>query len=249
MAATRGSALLILLFLVTIGGGPNGMRRRTTESGPISQSVFPTKGAPIAPPRTDNLEDWYELPEPFEIDSDQPVDVPAAPRKRVSTLPPRNAFRRSAQVQVALTELRARNLVLPMSFLTPADLNDSFENTRSGGTRRHYAIDIPAPVGTPILAVDDGVIIDLKSGGRGGIAVVAADAAGRFIYYYAHLLKYHPSMEPGRALVRGDTIGFVGTSGNASEDKPHLHLAILRASNVARWSSGTPINPAEVWKR
>ncbi|MGH7467590.1 MAG: M23 family metallopeptidase [Longimicrobiales bacterium] len=230
-----------------MAGGTTRARTRPAPTEPVAHATTPFP-IPVAPPKTDSAPAAApSKAAPGKAAASKAAASKAAPRK--STLPPRNAYRRSAQVQAALAELRDRALTLPMAFLTAADLKDSFEHVRGGGSRRHYAIDIPAPLGTPILAIDDGVVVDLKSGGIGGIALVASDTAGRFIYYYAHLLEYHPGMEPGRALTRGDTIGFVGTSGNAPENMPHLHLAIVRASSLVRWSNGTPINPVEIWKR
>ena len=229
-ARTRTRALLLMAVLVSLGGVTNRYAPASTSSAAPSTPAIIT--IPIVPPRLDSI---------------VPVarnERPRQPRK-VSL----SRYRRSAQVEAAITELRSRNLLLPLPFLVPDDLRDSFENMRGGGSRRHYAIDIAAPTGTPILAIEDGIVLDMKTGGSGGIALFTSDATGRFIYYYAHLQKYHPGMENGRTLLRGDTIGYVGTTGNAPENMPHLHFSILLASSLARWSTGTPINPVEVWRK
>jgi peptidoglycan LD-endopeptidase LytH len=160
-----------------------------------------------------------------------------------------SGYRRSAQVLLAIDELRERSLLLPIPELTSDQLHDSFTNWRGNGSRRHFAIDIPAVRGTPVLAVDDGTVIQMHESKQGGICLYATDPNQRFIYFYAHLDHYHDRMKEGLPLSRGDTIGFVGTTGNAVEGGPHLHFAIMMSSNIARWSTGTPVNPFEVYKQ
>jgi len=225
-AITRVRALLVMIALVSIGAVTNRYVPRLP-----SQTVQHTAPAPFRPLGGDSV---------FSVARPKPLR--AAPSR-----PTLKRYRRSAQVDAAVTELRSRGLSLPLPEITPANLHDSFENIRGGGIRRHFAIDIAAPTGTPILAVDDGVVLELRRGGDGGIALFASDARGQFIYYYAHLLKYHPRIERGLTVLRGDTIGYVGTSGNA-KNNPHLHFAISLSSSLTRWSNGTPINPAEVWR-
>jgi murein DD-endopeptidase MepM/ murein hydrolase activator NlpD len=171
---------------------------------------------------------------------------PAPPRETASVATARN-FQRSSLIKLSIADLRVRGLLLPLPGITPRDLYDSFDEFRAGGARRHRAIDISAPVGTPVLSVDDGQVMRMNESRIGGISFYAADPSGRFIYYYAHLDAYHPNMKPGLALSRGDTIGFVGTTGNASPDSPHLHFAVLRASRLGRWSMGTPLNPYSIF--
>lgn len=111
----------------------------------------------------------------------------------------------------------------------------------------HNAIDIPAPRGTPVLSTDSGRVIKLYRSKAGGLMIYATDTTERFIYYYAHLDGYREGIREGRTLGRGDTIGYVGTTGNAPPNTPHLHFAIMRSANIKRWSRGTPINPFRVF--
>src|SRR5687767_8630981 len=157
-------------------------------------------------------------------------------------------YRRSTQIERAILELRARQLELPIPGLFPGDLHDSFNDLRDDGARVHRAVDIAAPRGTPVLAVDDGRVLKLHTSQDGGISLYATDNDRQFIYFYAHLHGYHPSVQEGAPLQRGDTIGFVGTTGNAPPDLPHLHFAILKASSLTRWSRGTPLNPVLVFR-
>jgi peptidoglycan LD-endopeptidase LytH len=139
--------------------------------------------------------------------------------------------------------LASRQLVLPVAGIPGDRIQDSFTHARDGGARVHGAIDIMAPRGTPILAADDGRVLRMSSSALGGITLYATDLDEIFVYYYAHLDGYHPLMAQGRPLSRGDTIGFVGTTGNASGGPPHLHFQIMRMPADGRYWMGEPINP------
>jgi murein DD-endopeptidase MepM/ murein hydrolase activator NlpD len=145
-----------------------------------------------------------------------------------------------------IDELKAKGLLLPVPGVKPDALRDTFRDKR--GHRVHHAVDIVAPRGTPVLSADSGQIIKLHQSKAGGFTIYAADTSRRFIYYYAHLDRYHTNLSEGMKVARGDTIGFVGTSGNAPADYPHLHFAILRSYDISRWSEGLPVNPAKVFE-
>jgi murein DD-endopeptidase MepM/ murein hydrolase activator NlpD len=138
--------------------------------------------------------------------------------------------------------LRSRRLIIPVVGVGPEDLRDDFNASRGGG-RRHNAIDILAPFGTPVIAADDGYVLRLSRNSAGGIVLYATDPEERIVYYYAHLAGYHDRMAAGRALQKGDTIGYVGTSGNAPQNTPHLHFQIMRMPAGRRYWSGEPLNP------
>ena len=74
----------------------------------------------------------------------------------------------------------------------------------------------------------------------------AADPTGHFIYYYAHLDHYAPGLHEGQPLHRGDVIGYVGSTGDASPDAPHLHFAIALSNDVKEWWKGTAVDPTPV---
>lgn len=139
--------------------------------------------------------------------------------------------------------LMARGLTVPVAGVDPARLRDSFTAGRSGA-RQHNAIDIMAGHGTPVLAADSGRILRMSRSPLGGITVYATDPAGELVYYYAHLSGYHDALAEGRIVARGDTLGFVGSSGNASPDAPHLHFQVMRMPAERRnYWNGEPINP------
>jgi len=132
---------------------------------------------------------------------------------------------------------------MPVAGIDPRTLNDNFLETRGGGIRLHGAIDILAPRGTPVLAADDGVVRKLFTSVPGGLTVYEFDLQEQYCYYYAHLDGYAPGLHEGQMLRKGDLIGFVGTSGNAPKDTPHLHFAVSRLDPDKKWWTGTPINP------
>lgn len=135
----------------------------------------------------------------------------------------------------------ARNLTIPVAGIRAEDLLDTFDEMR--GTRRHEALDIPAPRGTPVLSATDGRLLRLYESERGGLMVYASDASERFILMYAHLDGYAGGLSDSAPLRRGQVIGYVGTTGNAPPNLPHLHFAIARSSDVTKWWQGTPVDP------
>ena len=81
----------------------------------------------------------------------------------------------------------------------------------------------------------------------GGITLYQFDPEGNFAYYYAHLDRYADDVKEGAQLRRGDVLGYVGTTGNAPANTPHLHFAIFRLGPEKRWWEGTPVNPYAVF--
>lgn len=138
--------------------------------------------------------------------------------------------------------LRERGLMVPVMGVSPGQIPDTYDARRDGG-RRHDAQDILAPRGTPVLSADDGVILRIGTNALGGRVIWAADSQRRFAYYYAHLDHYARDLHEGQKLRRGEVIGFVGTTGNAPPDTPHLHFQVLRMADERRYSSGPPFNP------
>ncbi len=143
----------------------------------------------------------------------------------------------------ALEYLRDRHLLVPVAGADMAKVEDSFNEPRDGGGRTHRALDILAPRGTPILSADDGKILRMSNSALGGICMYTVDPENRIVYYYAHMDHYNDAMSPGRAIVKGDTLGFVGTTGNAPKDTPHLHFQIMRWPADGKYWNGDPIDP------
>ncbi|MEO5738316.1 MAG: M23 family metallopeptidase [Variovorax sp.] len=143
--------------------------------------------------------------------------------------------------------LAARSLVMPVAGVQAQALQDTFNDGRAGGS--HEAIDIPAPRGTPVHAVDDGTLVKLFTSVPGGLTIYQFDPAGQLAYYYAHLDRYADQLHEGMALRRGDLIGYVGTTGNAPKNAPHLHFAVFRLGADKHWWQGTAINPYPALRR
>jgi peptidoglycan LD-endopeptidase LytH len=170
--------------------------------------------------------------------------IPGMRRPRLSATPPdpppaeasHTALRSLPQQR--LTE---RRLIVPVQGVRAEDLRDDFNEMRGG--HRHEAIDIMAPRGTPVLAADDGNVVKLFLSKPGGLTVYQFDDSQTYCYYYAHLNSYAPRLKEGTPLRKGDVLGYVGSSGNASPDGPHLHFAIFRLGPERRWWEGTPIDP------
>jgi murein DD-endopeptidase MepM/ murein hydrolase activator NlpD len=138
--------------------------------------------------------------------------------------------------------LASRRLAVPVEGVPRSRLRDTF-NARRGKGRTHEAIDIMAPWGTPVLAADDGKVAKITSNRGGGLALYQVDGSGRFVYYYAHLAGYADGLQEGQQVRRGDVIAYVGATGNASKDAPHLHFAVLLLARERRWWGGEALNP------
>lgn len=137
--------------------------------------------------------------------------------------------------------LAERSLLVPVAGIAPGQLADQF--TQGRGERKHEAIDILAPAGTPVVAVDDGRITKLFTSKPGGLTIYQYDPQGRLAYYYAHLQRYAEGLREGQQVRRGEVIGYVGASGNADPAAPHLHFAVFRLGNPPRWWEGEAVNP------
>ena len=141
-----------------------------------------------------------------------------------------------------LDRLRRRILAVPVLGAYPVDVQNSFNDGRSAG-RRHNAADILVPRGTLVLSADDGVIRRLSTNALGGITIYATDPDERFVFYYAHLDAYAPGLHIDQRVQRGDVLGYVGTTGNAPANVPHLHFQIMRLLDRDRLWDGVPIDP------
>lgn len=140
-------------------------------------------------------------------------------------------------------------LLIPVAGVARNQLTNSWGDSRGGGTRRHNAIDIMAPRGTPVVAAADGVVEKLFDSVNGGRTIYVRSDDERTIYYYAHLDAYRAGLREGLPVRTGDVIGAVGSTGSASEDAPHLHFEIKRMAEGERWWQGTEVNPYPILSR
>ena len=139
-------------------------------------------------------------------------------------------------------EVGPAGLAIPVPGVRAGQLVDTFDQARATG-RRHDAIDIMAAEGTPVIAAADGTIEKLFNSVRGGTTIYERSTDQKWVYYYAHLSAYAPGLHEGQQVKRGQVIGRVGHTGDASAAGPHLHFAINQMAPGERWWHGTPINP------
>jgi murein DD-endopeptidase MepM/ murein hydrolase activator NlpD len=141
-----------------------------------------------------------------------------------------------------LADLWSRQLMVPVEGMRRAALRDNYTAARADH-RIHGALDILAPRSTPVLAAADCIIGRMFSGPIGGIVIYAYDADEQFVYYYAHLERYRKGLAIGDRVAKGSVIGYVGTTGNAPPDAPHLHFQVMKRGKGRAWWDGPPINP------
>jgi murein DD-endopeptidase MepM/ murein hydrolase activator NlpD len=138
------------------------------------------------------------------------------------------------------------SLAMPIAGIDPHTLKTNFSDTRGG--HAHEALDIMAPRGTPVLAVAEGNVVKLFTSKQGGLTVYQFDNARSWCYYYAHLDRYAPELKEGILLRKGDVLGYVGSTGDASPNAPHLHFAVFRLGPEKHWWQGTAIDPLPLLK-
>jgi murein DD-endopeptidase MepM/ murein hydrolase activator NlpD len=195
---------------------------RSARPGAAALAIFLAACAPIHPPPA-------VLAPPFETPAESPAPIGIWPAN-------------DPAADADLAWLRLTGLLVPVRGVAVATIEDSFDAPRDGG-RRHDAVDIPAPRGTPVVAAVDGIVLRIGANALGGNVVWMSDAENRFAYYYAHLDRFAKGLRAGARVRRGAVIGYVGTTGNAPADVPHLHFQLMRTTDVAKWWNGTPVNP------
>ena len=154
---------------------------------------------------------------------------------QVAAAPPRAA---SAQ---AADPAAAGMVLIPVLGVEKTSLHSMFNEGRVGHV--HHAIDILAPRGTPVLAAVDGTVRKLFNSHAGGLSIYQFDRGEELVYYYAHLDAYAPTVVEGMAVRQGTVIGYVGTTGNAPANTPHLHFSIERLGKEKLWWRSEPIDP------
>jgi len=133
-------------------------------------------------------------------------------------------------------------LIIPVAGVKPDQLLDTFTGSRSEG-RVHDAIDIQAPAGTPVLAATDGEIIKVFQSERGGTTIYQLSPDKKLVFYYAHLQRYADGIDVGKFARQGETIAFVGDTGNAGAGNYHLHFSVSIVADPTRYWEGKNINP------
>ena len=212
--------LLALAFLVTLGILLEWLsRRRGYQNVP---TLIPSQS-----------------PKPLRLTSSPPSSAaPSSESSPAATPLPDNTTAQSSSTPT----VQPSGLIIPVAGVRADQLVDTFSAARSEG-RVHDAIDIPAPHGTPVLAVANGKILKLFQSQPGGMTIYQLSSDEKFIYYYAHLDRYVESLHEGQIVMQGETIAYVGDTGNAGAGNYHLHFSIAMTSDPKRWWEGVDINP------
>jgi murein DD-endopeptidase MepM/ murein hydrolase activator NlpD len=176
-----------------------------------------------------------------------PIAGPSSSAQSVETPPPENNEPANDTTLVGSFVGRLK-LIIPVQGVRAEQLQDTFMDARTEG-RVHDAIDIPAPAGTPVLAVADGEIAKLFQSERGGTTIYQYSADKKLVYYYAHLQRYADGLAPGKFVHQGEVIAYVGDTGNAGAGNYHLHFSISVIPNPTRYWEGTNINPYPLLRR
>ncbi|TAA38439.1 M23 family metallopeptidase [Pseudoxanthomonas winnipegensis] len=240
--------LLTLLLGVVIGAVGLRLVERTHALRAVGLDVQPTSTPGTAAAAVDAAvaRTAPTTPALQMVGDVQPTRVAVEP---VSPQAPVGDDTDSPAMPAVAPQLRApdagQGLLLPVQGVERSALRDTFTDARSAG-RVHDAIDIMAPTGTPVLAVADGTVEKLFDSKRGGLTIYQFEPSGRLAYYYAHLQRYADGLQEKQPIKRGQVIGYVGSTGNASPDAPHLHFAIFQLGPEKQWWKGTAVNPYPV---
>jgi murein DD-endopeptidase MepM/ murein hydrolase activator NlpD len=105
-----------------------------------------------------------------------------------------------------------------------AHYGHDFGNFR-GDTGFHQGSDLFAPEGTPLVAIQSGVLHNVGWNRLGGWRLWIEDVNGNW-FYYAHLSAFSPIAVDGGRVTAGDVVGFVGHTGDAVGSPSHLHFEI-----------------------
>jgi murein DD-endopeptidase MepM/ murein hydrolase activator NlpD len=165
-----------------------------------------------------------------------PARLPVQPTQQVTVSPPNNSPTAPG------ASWPSQSLIVPVAGVRPDQLHDTFSESRSEG-RSHDALDIPAPRGTPVVAAAEGPIVKLFQSERGGTTIYQLSPDGKFVYYYAHLDRYAEGLVENHYAKQGETIAYVGDTGNAGPGNYHLHFSIAEISNPKDFWHGKNINP------
>lgn len=228
------SALAVFLWLRTrrtgLGNDNSDFRNAETAAG-FSETPTPATAPTLSPGLTPGPTGSPSPSAPLSSDGLNGAATPATENAQPPEVGP-----------LAESFVGTRKLIVPVVGVRPDQLLDTFADARSEG-RVHDAIDIPAPAGTPVVAAADGEIVKLFASERGGTTVYQLSADKKFIFYYAHLQRYADGLTAGKFVRQGETIAYVGDTGNAGAGNFHLHFSIAVISDPKRYWEGVNINP------
>jgi murein DD-endopeptidase MepM/ murein hydrolase activator NlpD len=218
-------AATVLLIVWLYGGGTRNAPPTAATSGTPGQAPG---AAPAPQPNRPG-------PSPLSPAPPPPAEAGSPPPQAGMPPPPPMLARPPA-------DLLQRDLLVPVQGVVRSKLTDTFDDARSQG-RVHNAIDIMADRNTPVLAIESGRVVKLFTSNLGGLTIYQFDPTETYCYYYAHLDHYAPGLKEGDTVTRGQVLAYVGSTGDASPEAPHLHFEITRLHADKKWWQGDPINP------
>jgi murein DD-endopeptidase MepM/ murein hydrolase activator NlpD len=245
----RLRALIVILFLVVVAlvaalVWALNSRYGATPVTPITApppTVEPTALPTLSPSPSPSVEASPSVePSPSASTTPSP-NISPSPSASATPTPPAGAM----PTPTPATNSHANSntsLLIPVQGVRPEQLRDTYTDARSEG-RVHNAIDIMAAKGTPVIAAADGTVIRLFQSDKGGTTVYVRGTDDHTIYYYAHLSAYADGLAENKFIRRGETIAYVGDTGNAVAGNYHLHFAIWTVEDPKRFWNGTDINP------
>ncbi len=172
------------------------------------------------------------------------VPHPPTPAAQPVTTPPVTAPPAQGEAERSAPESIPDHPIVPVQGVAASQLTDNFDDRRDG--RRHDALDIPAPRGTPVVAAVEGNVVKLLHSKLGGTTVYQFDDSRTYCYYYAHLERYAASLAEGTLLRQGAVLGYVGSTGNAQANAPHLHFEVHKLGPEKKWWKGEPLDPLKL---
>lgn len=134
-------------------------------------------------------------------------------------------------------------LAVPVKDMPRSEIKDSWGDPRENGKRAHHGTDIMAPNGQPVIAAAPGAIEKLFQSEKGGITLYVRSPQRQWTYYYAHLSSYAPGLHVGQTVQTGDTLAYVGDTGDAGPGNYHLHFGLTKTQPSDGWWQGTDVNP------
>jgi murein DD-endopeptidase MepM/ murein hydrolase activator NlpD len=235
IAATLFAALAALVWFLSYRYWSQPVTPLAPPVGGAERTAAPSPSAsPTATPSVEPSTAPSASPSPDSSPSPQPSASPGASPSAGAPTSSGGAAQATGPLQ---------GLLIPVAGVRPEQLQDTFDDARSEG-RVHDAIDIIAPRNTPVLAASDGRVVRLFQSAKGGTTLYQLAAADEHVvFYYAHLERYADGLAEGHVARRGETIAYVGDSGNATPGNTHLHFQIYRVADPKHFWTGDNINP------
>lgn len=237
--AQRARIRLLIAIMVVLGALVALIWALSRKSQTEQTAIVTPTSKDVSPGSSPTMEPSPAVPQPTPSATTSPEPGPQPPVTESASPQPQPS---PEPLPGAPPPQSSSALLIPVAGVRPEQLRDTFQDARSEG-RSHDAIDIPAPRGTPVLAVADGRIVKLFQSVPGGTTIYQLGTDNRTIYYYAHLDRYAEGLTDGHFARRGEVLAYVGDTGNAGAGNYHLHFSVSTVTDPRRYWDGTNINP------